>query len=159
MEELRNQVKELFEYRDGGLYWKKSCGSAGKGRRAGNINSWGYRRILINRKMHKEHRLIFLLFHGYLPPMLDHINGDRADNRIENLRECTASQNLQNKAMHKNNKTGVKNVYWCGRAKRYVVSVICSGTRFVKLCKTLEEAAKIAEKKRNELHKEFSRHS
>ena len=48
--------------------------------------------------MHKAHRLAFLYVHGFIPTLIDHINRNKSDNRIENLRECTAAQKSANRA-------------------------------------------------------------
>ena len=82
----KEELHELFEYRDGNLYWKinrvtKKC----IGKKAGSKCKNGYEHIQINYKYIYSHRAIFLYHHGYLPKILDHINGIRDDNRIENL--------------------------------------------------------------------------
>jgi hypothetical protein len=75
-----------------------------KGRRASTFNKInGYRAVGINKFSYPEHRIVFAIFHGRWPQgQIDHINGVRDDNRIENLREATRSQNNQNKAPNKN---------------------------------------------------------
>ena len=86
-------LHELLEYRDGELYWKQPGKSRQMGRPAGGINGDGYRRVKINRKLYAVHRLVWVM-HGNDPvPFVDHINGDVLDNRIENLRAATHSQN------------------------------------------------------------------
>ena len=94
-------VRYLFDCRDGELYWKES----GKGRKigvpAGTIRKDGYRQIMINDKLYLAHRLIFLFRRGYLPEFLDHIDGNRLNNDISNLREATRAQNNRNQKKHK----------------------------------------------------------
>lgn len=61
----------------------------------------------------KAHRVIWALYHGEWPQNeIDHINRNKADNRISNLRDVTSSQNNQNKSLKSSNKTGVSGVYW-----------------------------------------------
>lgn len=79
--------------------WKVDRGRRWKsGKLAGSLNkSNGYRNITISGKDYKAHRLAWLLYYGLYPKnMIDHINWNRADNRIVNLREATCSQNSQN---------------------------------------------------------------
>lgn len=90
-------LKELFDYRGGNLYWKvkKGC-RINIGDLAGTVGERGYQQIGINGKVYLAHRLIFLYHHGYLPQFLDHIDGDRSNNYISNLREVTHQGNQHN---------------------------------------------------------------
>jgi hypothetical protein len=99
MEELIAVLQDRYEYRDGGLWVRKQFNSQSKiGQRAGSSLRDGYRQVRVNGKKHREHHLVWLLHTGALPVgELDHINCIRDDNRIENLRECTRSQNMQNR--------------------------------------------------------------
>lgn len=100
MKITQKEVKKLFNYNNitGGLYWNiKKALRTKIGNRAGNIRKDGYRRIKINNKNYYEHRLIWLYFKGIFPKRLDHINQNKSDNRIENLRESTRSQNHMNR--------------------------------------------------------------
>ena len=97
MDLTQELVREVFEYReDGRLIHKMARQGAKVGTEAGMLNRLGYREVRVLGKLCLSHRIIFLYHHGYLPKMLDHINGVRTDNRIENLRECTQSQNIAN---------------------------------------------------------------
>jgi hypothetical protein len=96
----QEKLHELFEYRDdGNLIRKVSVQSNAKeGDVIGSVNNCGYLHARIDRKSYKVHRLIFLYHHGYLTDGLhmDHIDGNKTNNRIENLREVTKSQNKMN---------------------------------------------------------------
>lgn len=95
-------VRELFDYIDSDLYWKMSKSQCIKmGDLAGNVESGGYRVIGINGKIYKSHRLIFLYHHGYIPEFLDHIDGNKLNNDISNLRAATLIQNGMNQKKHK----------------------------------------------------------
>lgn len=93
----QKQIRDLFEYRNGNLYWKMSRGNHIK---TGDRDGWdqkdGYRRIKINDKSYSSHRVIFLYHHGYLPEFLDHIDGNRSNNNISNLRGATKQENGMN---------------------------------------------------------------
>lgn len=66
-------------------------------------------------RQYLAHRLIWWLHYGVWPAYIDHVNGNRADNRIANLREATGTQNLYNRGAMSNNKCGLKGA--CFRAK------------------------------------------
>jgi len=88
-------LKEHVVYSDGRFYWKKPGMGRIKGRPAGTRNPDGYRKLSILGERLKEHQLVYLYFHGYIPKEIDHINGVRDDNRAENLEWLTAKQNAQ----------------------------------------------------------------
>jgi hypothetical protein len=96
---------ELFEYKQGVLYWK------GKNRIAGHLDkSNGYIRIRYKEGFYYSHRIIYLMHNGYMPEYIDHIDGCKTNNAISNLRECTQQQNCYNRKMSKNNKLGYKGI-------------------------------------------------
>lgn len=105
-------VRELFDYSDGDLICKKPRGRARCGCVAGSVNkNSGYVIIVVYGKSYRAHRLIWLWYHGYMPENeIDHINRNRADNRIENLREASRSCNIRNSSTYKTNTTGVSGV-------------------------------------------------
>ena len=90
-------LRDLFEYRDGKLYWKVARSNIKPGDRAGTPDKLGYRSVLVDKKPIKEHRITFFLHHGFMPETVDHIDGNPANNRIENLRAATLSENCFNR--------------------------------------------------------------
>lgn len=96
--ELLTVLADRYEYRDGGLWVIRQFNSGVTiGQRAGTVLRDGYRQVRVNGKQYREHHLVWLLHKGHLPSELDHINCIRDDNRIENLRECTRAENMQNR--------------------------------------------------------------
>jgi hypothetical protein len=93
------RIAELFDYREDGKLIRRvsTASNARKGEIAGTLSGVGYWAIYVDGVRYWAHRLIFMLHHGRAPETIDHINGDPLDNRIENLRECSTSQNLMNR--------------------------------------------------------------
>jgi len=81
-------------------------------------------------KAFKAHRVIWAIHHGDWPDdQIDHINGVRDDNRIENLRVVTNAENARNKSMRKNNKSGVMGVYWNKCKSKWSAEIQCNGKK------------------------------
>ena len=96
---------------------------ARKGELSGTTGKGGYRMINHGGVPFGEHRLVWFAETGEIPYMIDHVNGDRSDNRFCNLRECNASQNCWNQRVPKNNKSGAQGVSWCKRRKLWRVYI------------------------------------
>ena len=157
------QVIDCFEYRDGNLYWKRVAHPNKQylaSKPAGSIHKTGYRHVTWMGKIHKAHRLIFLMHHGYLPEIIDHINGNKLDNRIENLREATVQQNNMNAKTKVTNKSGVKGVSWHPLGKKWMVRIMINGKdKYFGMYEDLEFAALVAQEARNKYHGAFARHA
>lgn len=110
IEITQDVLHKLFIYRDGCLYRKITRGPMKAGSRAGSVDPRGYSYININGKNYLEHRLIFMMHHGFLPKFIDHIDTDKSNSRIENLRQATGSQNQWNRGAPRNNALGIKGV-------------------------------------------------
>lgn len=139
------RLRDLFDMSDDGrLFWKIPCRGRPAGARAGTNSGGGYRAVKISRRLLKEHRVVFALANGRWPiGYIDHIDGNPSNNRPENLREATPSQNMQNMRPTQN-ATGFAGVYEIksGRSKgRYQAKLRVGGKGyFSKVLKTAEEA-------------------
>lgn len=108
------RVRELFNYREDGTLVRKikTSNRVKVGDVAGTKHKGAYDRIYVDCKQYYTHRIIWLWHYGYMPENnLDHINRDKQDSRIENLREVSHQCNLRNTGNPKTNKSGVKGVY------------------------------------------------
>lgn len=123
---ILSELKELicYDYETGIFTYKKSRGKLKVGSVAGSLRKDGYLQIKFNKKSYLSHRLAWFYVYGYFPKNeIDHINGNKEDNRILNLRECTRQENEYNKTLRKDNKTGYKGVSYRQDVKKYVASI------------------------------------
>jgi hypothetical protein len=154
-DEFQARLREIFEYQDGQLIWKKRIGHrCCVGKPAGNDNGNGYKRVTIDGKAYFLHRLIWWYFNGKPPEMLDHIDGKSKNNRIENLRPTDKKSNGWNRGLTKANKSGYKGVTWNARKRKWVASITLQAGVF----ENIEDAVEAARRLREKLHGEFARH-
>lgn len=104
----------LYDEKTGVFVWRKT------GSVAGGLCGNGYIQIRISTVRYSAHRLAWLYVYGVTPALqIDHINRVKTDNRISNLRLATRSQNMINTPPPTTNKTGVKGVSYCKKARKY----------------------------------------
>jgi hypothetical protein len=153
----KEYLHQVFEYKNGGLYWKINKQSICVGSKAGTIDYLRpYVRITLHGKRYQEHHLVFLMFNGVLPKQIDHINGIKNDNRIENLRHCTNSQNQYN-TKPKNLR---KNVSFYKRTGKWQVQLkINQKTLHFGYFEDVELADLVAHEARDLYHGKFARHN
>jgi len=153
-----SRVHELFDYKDGNLIWKFAKSRRVKtGDIAGYLAHEGYIDIGVDGGIYKAHRLIYFYHNGYFPLFIDHIDGNRSNNKIQNLRSATISQNAMNQKISTKNSSGVKGVYWHKRDKKWVVQVkVNSKYQSFGYYEDKELAELVAIEATNKLHKEFS---
>lgn len=141
-------LKECFDYVDGKLFWKerplshftseasmKKFNTPYAGKEAGYFNSrtdskregFGYYIVRCKGKVRKVHRIIFKMHHGYCPDVVDHINNDSSDNRIENLRSSSVKLNAANSSTNYNKKTKGVSYTPSNRTNPYRVSIELDG--------------------------------
>lgn len=106
-------VRRDFRYEDGELIWVEpsSFHNRLRGKVAGRVSD-GYRKIKFEGCIYSAHRLVWLYHYGDIPVEIDHINGDKIDNRVENLRAATRRENMRNLPLRCDNKSGVHGVMW-----------------------------------------------
>jgi len=130
-----------------------------KGGVSGMLTNRGYYSTCVSGRLYRTHRLIFLYHKGYMPEYLDHIDGDRSNNKIENLRPCTSCQNNQNAKISKNNKSGIKGVFWDKRCKLWNAGLTSNGKRiYLGYFWDLDVAAQVVRIERIKHHGEFCNH-
>lgn len=155
----REYLHELLEYRDGKLFWKVNRGKARAGQEAGFVGNRGYLLIVVNGKQRMAHRLVWLMHGKKLPEMLDHIDGNQLNNRIENLRAVTNSQNQRNQKLRKDSTSGIKGVSWINAHKRWAGQVWHEGKLYrAGYFEDKDECAAAVRELRESLHGEFARH-
>lgn len=124
----QEQLKELLEYfpETGQFFWKVSKGSHGKLNKEAGKNPCkihGYCFIRINKRAYRAHHLAWLYVYGCFPEKdIDHINRNRADNRLENLREVERSVNNLNSSLR-------KGYYFSKNKGKYVVERMFKGKK------------------------------
>jgi hypothetical protein len=112
------QLRELLDYdpNTGVFVWRVSRSRTSAGSVAGSKNTHGYWQIRACGKLYYAHRLAWLYMYGTWPKdQIDHIDGNRVNNRIENLREATNTENQQNRGLSPSNISGFTGVHWANR--------------------------------------------
>ena len=126
----QEEIKSLFRYKDGHLYWLEKGNGRKKDLSVGSKGTRGYIGVEVNHKPFRVHRLVWTMFNGEIPKdmEIDHINRITNDNRIENLRLVSHQQNMKNQNKRKNNTSGLTGVRfyrnkWCVEiGNRYIGS-------------------------------------
>lgn len=156
--EAQEYFLEHLTYINGELYWKQNAKSFFmRGKKAGSIGKDGYMCIFSRGKAHKLHRVIFIMHHGFLPNVVDHINGNKLDNRMENLRSASVKENSRNSGTRPTNTSGYKGVYKAMSGKWQA----CIGVDYKKIYlgvfDTPELAHKVYAEAAKKHHKDFAR--
>lgn len=125
---------DIFEYSNGKLYWKIRPAMRMRVGDLAGTECKGY--IQVNckaksgvNKLYRAHRIVWEMHHGPIPEwvVIDHINGNGLDNRIENLRVVTQADNQKNKKVGKNNESGVLGVAWYKPSSKWVARISKDG--------------------------------
>lgn len=161
------QLRDIFDYdaEDGALLWKKrsdvrNCTNARyAGKKAGKIGADGYVSIKIDGGLYMAHRLIWIMHHGDLSSdeQIDHANRIKVDNRLQNLRRATSSQNNHNKAAKVGCTSTFKGVHWSSGKRKWRAQIKIGG-KLMHLGYFFDEAAaaKTYDAKASELYGDFA---
>jgi hypothetical protein len=126
------------------------------GQSAGCVDSQGYISIGIRGVKYKAHRLAWFYVNGCHPVVIDHINGDKQDNRLCNLRSCSQAENLLNQGARSKSSSGIKGVHWHKQSNSWKVTIpiskkqVCFG-----YYKDKELSELVANEARDKYHGEF----
>ena len=122
-------LKEMFTLNSKGqLVRNFSIGRAKANEHSTCEDKDGYLVVGVKGKSYRAHRLVWMYVYGEFPDGdIDHINRDKKDNRIKNLRISTKSQNRQNISVQKNNKIGLKGVWLHAQTKKWCASIGVNG--------------------------------
>jgi hypothetical protein len=159
----KETLHELYTYKDGDLYYKKIIyGNTRRkvGDKVGYVVNEGYVVAKIKGKSYLVHRLIYMMHNGYIPDQIDHIDSNPANNKIENLRNVTGSQNCMNKKISKRNSSGYKNIHYVKAINKWRVQIKIKGKPLSFGCyEDVELADLVAQEVRNKYAGEFARHN
>lgn len=122
--DIEKEINSLLGYCkvSGNLYWKISTGR--RNNPAGSIHklkgsALTYKIVTINNKKYFSHRLAWFLFYGEWPEIIDHIDGDGLNNKIENLRSVNNSDNRKNMRVQSRNSIGLCGVDYIKKTNKY----------------------------------------
>lgn len=126
-------LQKLFTYRDGVLFHTGARARTVMGAAVGTRCKRGYYTCTIDYVLYQVHRLIYIMHNGSIPEglVVDHINGNPSDNRIENLQAITQHQNCIKQRLHNpSNKSGYRGVSWFKRDSKWVAAIKHNGISY-----------------------------
>jgi hypothetical protein len=151
------RVRELFIYEKetGLLRWAVKRQRISIGKIVGSKSSNGYLKVGIDFKNHFVHRIVWMVFHGEIPSnVIDHINGNKSDNRIENLRIASPTLNNVNRHMFKN-KCGLRGIKQSSSGKWQAAIKINRKSKYLGTFPSKEEAYEAYKNAANTIFGEF----
>jgi len=156
----QERLKELLSYDpESGIFIRKtrSANCVNVGDVAGSVSTKGYIIISIENRYYKAHRLAWLYINGSMPiNSIDHINCNKTDNRILNLRHATNAENIRNQGLRSTNKSGFIGVSFSKHAKKWQAQIkVNNKNRKLGYFSTPEEASEAYQCAAKQHHEEF----
>jgi len=142
----------IYDNENGVLYRRINRGPSKAGDFVGTVTDRGYLSVEIESRTYYVHRIIWFMIHGDWPKnQIDHINGNRCDNRLENLRDVSSGENCRNSKMPCNNKSGVTGVKFHKRTGKWKAQVFVEGkSKFLGYFSNIEDAENAVSNARRE---------
>lgn len=141
-----------FYYDDGDLYWKMTNQRAGW-----YCTTNGYRMVDVEGKKYLEHRVIYSLFNDEIPDLIDHINQNKTDNRIENLRPSNKRANSFNSKVRSDNTSGIRGISFSKSNNKWFTYIWKYGKRisggyFLSLEEAILSRQRLEEQHKSDIH-------
>jgi hypothetical protein len=154
-------LRSVFSYDPltGILTWRAARPKINVGTEAGTSTDSGYRKVTLDGKSYRVHRIAWAMVHDEWPrKSIDHEDTVKDNNRLANLRQATRSQNSMNRSRSRKNTSGHKGVYWHRRAGKWATQIKLDGeVKYLGLYEQVEDAVVAVAEARDSLHKEFAR--
>jgi len=151
--------RRLEHLRSGSPLWRvASWNTQNAGKSAGRINSSGYVLLKIDNRMYRAHRVAWFHVHGTWPRNeIDHIDRNRANNRIANLREATSLENTANTAVRRDSLSQIQGVGFQRHTRKWVARIRYRGREYhLGYFETAEAASAAYRRAKREFHGEFA---
>ena len=128
---MQDLFNSIFHYREdtGELYWKVKTRNTYIGQIAGTLHQDKYMQVGYQGKIYRNHRVIYIMHHGDTDMIIDHIDGNTLNNKINNLRKCTPLQSAHNTGPVRNSKSKYKGVAWEERRRKWKVEIRNNGKK------------------------------
>jgi hypothetical protein len=157
----QDEAHRLFEYRNGLLFWKVRPKHSRKPKgdmEAGTVTTNGYKKIVVGQKKYYVHQIVFLMQHGFVPEIIDHIDGKTDNNNIDNLRESSKQKNACNSKIAVTNTSGHKGVVWVKHCKKWEARLqLNKKSMYFGVYEDLELACLVADEARRIYHGNHAR--
>lgn len=157
----QEELHRLFEYdTQTGEFIRKvrTARATSIGEKAGYLNNIGYVQMRVECNNYLAHRLAWLYMHGEIPEIIDHIDGNRSNNAIENLRVADICINGFNREKKSKSSSIFKGVTWSKKYKKWESNITCRGKRkHIGYFHCEQEAGHAYNKASIELHGEYAR--